>query len=852
MNFNIPNDLFSNIKGKGRESNGILDIFDRFNFTINEAEPLEKDVAVDPEMLGKIFENLLDVKDRKSKGAFYTPREIVHYMCQESLTNYLVKEVGVPYADMKEFIEYGDLIKDADNRRNVGYSKELKIKDAVFQNILEIDQSLKKVTVADPAVGSGAFPLGMLSEIVRIRNNITDYLVRKDKEGALKRKFGEHIIRKNRSPYRLKRETIKNSIFAVDIEPSAVDIAKLRLWLSVIVEQEITEETPDPHPLPNLDLNIMVGNSLIDEYEGIKLFDERVLFNKMKSNESDSMDLEFQLSFLIDNSDEILEKMFRLQDRYFDEENENRKRDIKSQIDELREDLIEYKLNLDENEEAINKHKKFQENKTKPYFLWQLEFAKVFQEKKGFDIVIGNPPYLKEMDSKDIFQEITKTSFGKKYSEGKMNFWYYFFYKGLDILKRNGHLCFIAPNYFINGDGAKKLNKKIVEETKIKLFIDFNKTKVFESADIQCMILNVEKEFPMKEAEEGNIYLVRKNFATSEVPDLMRTIESNSNVNHLKLANQNLILSKNGRLNFEYIKYQKVLDKLNTFKTDEKLFKATQGVVENPSVLSKKNLDNMVKKEIISEDDIGHKYYVGEEVFVISKSNIDSLQLNTVERSFLREYHEPNEINNFTYIKAAGKYVLYLTKNNISDINIYPNLKKHLEKYRIFMEERRETKKGTIEWFHLHWPRNEDIFLNEKILFPQMGRIPKFAYCDEPYFVNMSTSLIYKLNETIDLLILTGILNSELGHFYLLHNAKNRGVGLDIGVNVIDNFPVSLKMLTEEKDIRIIVKKIIDYKEQGLSTEELEMQLNKNVYKSYGISEGEQDLIKSYIKERLE
>src|SRR5690554_946510 len=176
LDLNIDNHLFSNPDEKtkaGDKGTGILDVFDRYNFTIREDEPLEKEVAVDPEMLGKIFENLLDVSDRKSKGAFYTPREIVHYMCQESLINYLVNKVGVPYEDMKEFILYGEIIRDTDSRRTVvRESAELTIKPSIYENIVAIDKSLENVKVADPAVGSGAFPLGMLNEIVKARNNI--------------------------------------------------------------------------------------------------------------------------------------------------------------------------------------------------------------------------------------------------------------------------------------------------------------------------------------------------------------------------------------------------------------------------------------------------------------------------------------------------------------------------------------------------------------------------------------------------------------------------------------------------------------------------------------------------------
>ena len=476
VNFEIPNELFSNKAEKGREADGILDIFDRFNFTINEDEPLEKEVAVDPEMLGKIFENLLEVSDRKSKGAFYTPREIVHYMCQESLINYLVNEVNVPYEDMKEFILYGEIIRDADSRSQVGYGRDFTIKQSIYNNILDIDDALKNVKVADPAVGSGAFPLGMLNEIVRARNNITEYIIRKDKEGYFNRKFGEDFIRKWRDPYKIKLETIKNSIFAVDIEPSAVDIAKLRLWLSVVVEQEINAENPEPHPLPNLDMNIHVGNSLIDEYEGIKLFDKSILNKKkdeVNKNKKKTSSEIIQMSLLIDHTDEMLEEMFTLQDRYFDEENEERKVEIKGKIDNIRDDLIRYKLQRDNNAEDIKRYEESLKNKSKPYFIWEMEFAKVFKEKGGFDIVIGNPPYIdSELMTKAIpeMRELYSRIF--KSAKGNWDIFIVFIEKGWNLLKKNGYISFIVPNKIISAKYSESLRNMLLSFD-IKEFRDY-------------------------------------------------------------------------------------------------------------------------------------------------------------------------------------------------------------------------------------------------------------------------------------------------------------------------------------------------------------------------------------------
>lgn len=265
-NFHIPNEIFSNVADKGRDADGILDVFDRYNFTINENEPTEREVAIDPEMLGKVFENLLDVRDGKSKGAFYTPREIVHYMCRETLISYLVEKSKISEDAVRNFVLYGDYFKDADIA-NFAANQPLQISDEIFspaQNVnrlAELDKFLQAVKVADLAVGSGAFLIDMLNKITKALEVLAAYL-NFDKTEKLQR-----------SLYDLKLETIKNSIFACDIEPSAVDIAKLRLWLTIVIDDEpsANKKSFKPKPLPNLDCNIICGNSLIDEFAGVAL-----------------------------------------------------------------------------------------------------------------------------------------------------------------------------------------------------------------------------------------------------------------------------------------------------------------------------------------------------------------------------------------------------------------------------------------------------------------------------------------------------------------------------------------------------------------------------------------------------
>lgn len=338
--FAIPNEVFSNrIDNNPRTGDGILDIFDRYNFTMSEDEPLEREAAIDPEMLGKVFENLLDVDDRKSKGAFYTPREIVHYMCQESLINYLTREINVSEVAVRDFILYGDFMKGEDTVKekrqgngNLYISEELYKLDnngnVVINKLIDMDKALAEVRVADPAVGSGAFPLGMLNEIVRARQNISAYYSITMNPNQIRLMYSME-----RSPYALKYQTIKNCIYAADIEPSAVDIAQLRLWLSLVIDDEINpnadpnnplEGHRNPTPLPNLECNILCGNSLIEEFEGIKLINQDELLGTAAAGD--------QTNIWGDSFSNILPRLIEAQDRLFRCDDTNKKHEILNEI----------------------------------------------------------------------------------------------------------------------------------------------------------------------------------------------------------------------------------------------------------------------------------------------------------------------------------------------------------------------------------------------------------------------------------------------------------------------------------------------------------------------------------------
>jgi Alw26I/Eco31I/Esp3I family type II restriction m6 adenine DNA methyltransferase len=416
-------------------------------------------------------------------------------MCAESLVNYLISKTGVPYDDMKAFIVDGEFMKDEDyNNRG-----EHRLPQTVHNKLREIDKALETIRVADPAVGSGAFPLGMLSEIVKARNNITYYYA-----AMLTTAEERARIFNQRELYTLKWQTIQNCIFAVDIEASAVDIAKLRLWLSLVVDEDLSPtydeqrygntRQKDPRPLPNLDYNIMCGNSLIDEFEGIQLFDDALL-GREKSNAA-GIEQTMQMSLFMDSMTIMLDDLRREQERLFGEQNQETKHEIKKKIDKIIVDIIRAKLNRDNNAEGLRKYEDSLKQKTKPYFLWKLEFARVFRENGGFDVVIGNPPYFVfEKEHTQNIDDIKLHSYSDIIGTGKINAYRAFIAKTLySLIKHTGIMCMIFQNSFLGDKSVGKLRKYIFDNHNIIRIDSFPERdnvakRVFENVKMSVCIL---------------------------------------------------------------------------------------------------------------------------------------------------------------------------------------------------------------------------------------------------------------------------------------------------------------------------------------------------------------------------
>ncbi len=550
-NLRIENEVFGDI----------LKTFDEFNFTIKEDEPLEREVAVDPEMLGKVFENLLDVTDRKSKGAFYTPRDIVHYMCQQSLIGYLANHTSIPREDLEQFIRHGDVTlgMTIHTQENGGQDEEwfrdarFTLPESIENHYAELDRLLCSIRVVDPAVGSGAFPVGMMNEIVKARSILTPFFAGEDTD---------------RSVYELKRQAIEHSLYGVDIDSSAVDITKLRFWLSLIVDEENIKTI---RPLPNLDHRIMCGNSLVDEFEGVSLFDEGLLGEpeddpevltapidaRIKdlggelhliltgAKEGDSVRIRREIARLekkrkevlagprstarqvtfdqaaslrINESRRKLRELKRYQRLFFNEQNRARKNEYRAAIEQLEWDLIEETLKEAGNTDACRNLALYRKNRAKPFFLWKLYFSEVFlRPDPGFDVVIANPPYVRQESIKE-----QKAYFKEHYRvyQGTADLYVYFVERGVNLLAAGGEFAYILPNKWMRANYGKPL-RAWLKERRIEEIIDFGDLPVFESATTYPCILRIGAGSPRERFDAVQV-------ETLEYPDLTEYVKAHS------------------------------------------------------------------------------------------------------------------------------------------------------------------------------------------------------------------------------------------------------------------------------------------------------------------------------------
>lgn len=763
----IPDRLFSNDdKNKsGDLGTGVLDVFDRYNFTIKEDEPLDKEVAVDPEMLGKVFENMLDVTERKSKGAFYTPREIVHYMCQESLIHYLdnslnrnpvsYQEIGtdqtslfggstdkkgnlkieiqhgdpilVPKQDIETFVRVGHLTLENDERVAAkGESKtyQYQLPERIRQNADQIDKALGDIRICDPAIGSGAFPVGLLHELVNAMLVLKPHLSKGYLDQKL-RSFGfqpQDNLSESRYIYRLKRHIIQESIYGVDIDPSAIDIARLRLWLSLVVD----EEALDPiETLPNLDYKIVCGNSLIG----------------LPESAMRNLQVEAELE--------------RLKEQFYNLTDEAKKKALRQEINTKIREL------LDSAEEFAGYPIDFD---------FKLFFSEVWREKGGFDVVIGNPPYvpISKLD-KDLKKSLLKMKFETFSSRGDI---YECFYEnGNRVLREGGHLCFITSNQWLRSNYGTSTRKFFLTKTNPKLLFDFGQVMIFSTAIVHSNILLFQKNRYNNEFKGCQF----SNAKTNSLDQYFR-----DNVISLDYFTEEVWALSDPKLINIKIRLERKAVKLKNWNVE--LYRGVLTGYNDAFIINEESRNNLISIEPKLEQ--------------IIKPILRGRDI----RKYYCNFHNYYLINTHNGDKKRGIHRIYVRED-------FPNLYEYLSS---FPNEIRSRADSGDHWTNL---RN-CAFLNEieknKIIFSEIVSEPQFYYDDNQYYPEVTASFI--IGEHLKWLV--AMLNSELlTVFYRIFYAGGELVGKYRYKKIfLENLPIPEPTGNSKPKIEILVDYLGYYK----------------------------------------
>lgn len=660
---------------------GFLDFLNSFNFTVYEDSPEEHTIAVDPEMLGHIFENLLE--DNKDKGAFYTPKEIVHYMCQETLTEYLATHLAKEYKVFRKvgenqielfgnesrigqlsiIEEIGDKALDREFIEHIVQNKD--ISGLSPHQLKRIDSLLDTVKICDPAIGSGAFPMGLLQEIFAIKEAIA------------------YQLNLPWNPATVKEKIIQNSIYGVDIEKGAVDIARLRFWLSLVVDEI------KPKPLPNLDYKIVVGDSLVSKFE-----DEIIEIDWGLQMDKAFQSNIFGTNELFGNKQTLLKSISKKYEAYFHSETD-KKKELAIEIRNLKLDILINQMQLMIKSKGLEEQpkigdkkfverqalynqsikwnsttKKLEKLKSKPgakfeHFDWRLDFPEMLNpiltfENSGFDIVIGNPPYLNvELISKDL-KEVFALQYETTYK--RYDIFGLFFELGIKkLMKNESVLAYIIPSQIFNNLSYKKLRDLILKNKWLKE-VCYLGDKIFETANNDVCILFLKK--PINE----EIKLVnRLNFNEPEI----------------NIVPNNYFDKFGGVISVESGK--------NTDSISDKIF--------NPDFEPIKKNFNVFQGIVTGNND----------VFMPTNELISEYKL---ESELLKPILLGRDFEKY-FVRNTERRILYITSE--TNIDNYPNTKKYLSQYRTILEGSKSNDESSSDWYCLHRPRVQS----------QLEKIPK-------------------------------------------------------------------------------------------------------------------------------
>ena len=723
----------------------LLTMLSQYNFTIDENDPNDAEVGVDPEMLGRIFENLLE--DNKDKGAFYTPKEIVQYMCRESLIAYLQTD------QRKEDKECIRLFVTTHDATLLGDLKE------------EIDKKLCNVKICDPAIGSGAFPMGLLRELFFCRSAIEPNIM----ENAAK----------------IKRHIIQNNIYGVDIERGAVDIARLRFWLSLIVDEK------SPEALPNLDFKIMQGNSLLEQYKGADL---STMTDKKVTAEGIT---------LFDSMLDVYRKNLRdkLSEYYACPEHDKKVQLRKDISDIVKQELMEQGIHIDFEGIDLSANSQF--------FLWHTWFHDVFSRpsKEGFDIVIGNPPYVEAKKLKYIASTLKEIF--SIYS-GTADLSIYFNELGLSLLAEKGIISYITTNKFFNTGYGEKVRKQLSSQH-INIILNFEQVEVFEDVLVSSVIFNVSKKNKMKK----NLFVYEKFY----------------------------------KLNFQEFKRQ--------FVERQSMFGSYPQDYLDEKEWSFSDKKQLMLKEKIENGHLSLKNIEGVKIYrgVTTGYNPAFIISNEQRNKLIAEDHNNSKIiKNMLQGRNIRKWYYNESEENLiftrrgTDIEKFPFIKKHLYgfydnlKPKTPEDSTKGRKPGNYKWFEIldNTAYYREFEKSEKIIWGLTA--DKWAYTLDTEQHYLPSNAYILTSETIPIRFILGLLNSKLLRYYFgFIGVMTAGGAYTLKASTIEALPIAIGTKQQQKEIALKVENILNAKATNKQTDvsSSEHEIDCLVYNLYGLSENE-------------
>ncbi|EAH9801027.1 class I SAM-dependent DNA methyltransferase [Campylobacter coli] len=844
-------------KGQVRLLEYLFEFLDSFDFGSDDeqSEILSQKELISSSVLGNVFEKLNGYKE----GSFYTPSFITSYMCKESITKVVLDKFNAQF--------------DLDAKNISELRKSLRKEDKKAQKEL-----LNSIKICDPAVGSGHFLVSALNVMLSIYDelNLFDeefYLEVQNDEILITNHKGEFIEYKRPSTpkdkahliqqelFHTKKDIIENNLFGVDINPNSCEITKLRLWIELLKHsfyQSFDDENyHDLKTLPNIDINIKCGNSLVSYFETGKSLSHypniKERMSKYKRIVKDYKEGFYTDKNLIAKEIKNLQENFKnfcLKDKFNKEikqltngANEYSKKYGDFLADEHHDEKFKsffsknmFEFSFDEKvaiKEFANLKKEYDNIfnlESNHPFEWRFEFPEILDDDgnfKGFDLIIGNPPYIKEAENKELFANTKKL----RTYQGKMDIWYHFVGRGFDILKNNGYLAFIATNNWVTNSGAKKLRNIVLEESQILSLVDFSSFMVFDSASIQTMIMSFQKTKPPKNYE---FHFAKITTQTPIYEDALSLLKNEKTQNN-EILSINLTPKKfiDKTLNFTKSDYEELFNKIQKygkFYLEER--EVAQGIVYPQENINKKSLEIL-----------GNNFYLGQGIQKLTNEEVENLNLLKNEKILLKPIFESDNIQKYFVKRYNYFWVIYTNSSfkNPNSMDDYPNLKKHLDKFQNVITSDNKP-------YGLHRARDEKFFTGSPRIVALRKCVgePKFSYVDFDCYVS-ATFYVIK-TQRINVKYLTAILNSKLIAFWLKHKGKMQGNNYQIDKEPLLNIPIVTINSKNQKiadELINLVDEILKAKEQdkNANTQELENKINSLVYKLYNLNEEEIKII---------